>query len=391
MKGFLGLSGAILIQVYQTIYKGKPSSFLLMLALLPTFTPLLLMGFVRVYSTIGGHDKKYLNVFSLVSLIIACYIMALIIWENVHNLGTSLRIITFLILLMMLISPLAIAIRANLKDSEVVSQSYLEGKQLLEDPDPPESLTGTYHMLPEEGRESSVDKNKIQRGENLNLLQAMRTGDFWLLFLAMACGMGSGLATVNNISQIGGSLGYTSVETNTLISLWSIWNFLGRFGAGYVSDYFLHLKGYPRPLFMAMTLAAMSIGHVVIASGLPGALYAGSILVGVCYGSQWSLMPTIASEVFGVRHMGTIFNTIAVASPVGSYILSVRIVGYIYDMEASSAHSSTCTGKHCFMLSFLIMACVTLSGCFVALILFFLTKRFYKEVIFARLQHSAVQ
>lgn len=108
----------------------------------------------------------------------------------------------------------------------------------------------------------------------MNLLQAMQKADFWLLFLAMACGMGSGLATVNNISQIGGSLGYTSVETSTLVSLWSIWNFLGRFGAGYISDYFLHWKGLARPIFMSITLATMSIGHVVIASGLPGALYA---------------------------------------------------------------------------------------------------------------------
>ena len=70
---------------------------------------------------------------------------------------------------------------------------------------------------------------------------------------------------------------------------------------------------------------------MVIASGLPGALYAGSILVGICYGSQWSLMPTITSEIFGVGNMGSIFNTITIASPVGSYIFSVRVVGYIYD------------------------------------------------------------
>lgn len=103
---------------------------------------------------------------------------------------------------------------------------------------------------------------------------------------------------------------------------------------------------------MVITLAIMSIGNLVIASGLPGALYAGSVLVGVCYGSQWSLMPTITSEIFGVVHMGTIFNTITIASPVGSYIFSVRVVGYIYDKEASAA-GKTCTGTQCFMFLFL--------------------------------------
>ncbi|EHA8591916.1 putative protein NUCLEAR FUSION DEFECTIVE 4 [Cocos nucifera] len=228
-------------------------------------------------------------------------------------------------------------------------------------------------------------------GENLNILQAIWTCDFWLLFLAMACGMGSGLATVNNISQIGSSLGYTSVETSTLISLWSIWNFLGRFGTGYISDYFLRMQGYARPIFMAITLATMSIGHAIISSGLPGALYGGSVLVGVCYGSQWSLMPTITSEIFGLRHFGTIFNAISIASPLGSYILSVRVVGYIYDMEASTSDMSTCTGIHCFMLAFLIMASVSLFGSIIALALFIRTRIFYKQVIFARLQHSVIQ
>lgn len=402
LQGFLGLSGAILIQVYNTIYKGNPSSFLLMLAVLPTLTPFLLMCFVKVYSTNGGHDKRHLNAFSIAALVIASYLMSIIIWENVQALGLSIRIVIFVLLLLLLISPLVvIAIRAQMGDIQMEPQaSSVEGNQLLGDPDPPEIAAEKlylqhdhlkYHKIPSDAhQESSTRQKNMQRGEDLNLLQAISTIDFWLLFLAMACGMGSGLATVNNISQIGGSLGYTSIETSTLVSLWSIWNFLGRFGGGYVSDYFLHLRGYPRPLFVAMALAMMSVGHAVIASGLPRALYAGSILVGICYGSQWSLMPTITSEIFGIRHMGTIFNTIAVASPFGSYILSVRIVGYIYDIEASMT-DKVCTGTHCFMLSFLIMACVTLSGCLVALVLFFRTRVFYKQVIFARLQHSAVQ
>ncbi|CAB4280902.1 unnamed protein product [Prunus armeniaca] len=75
----------------------------------------------------------------------------------------------------------------------------------------------------------------------------------------------------------------------------------------------------------------------------------------------WSLMPTITSEIFGVLHMGTIFNAITIAAPVGSYIFSVRVIGYIYDKEASTAWN-TCTGTHCFRLSFLIMACATFLG-----------------------------
>ncbi|KAL5816429.1 hypothetical protein ACOSQ3_024807 [Xanthoceras sorbifolium] len=98
-------------------------------------------------------------------------------------------------------------------------------------------------------------------------------------------------------------------------------------------------------------------------------------------------MPTITSEIFGVGHIGTIYNTIAVASPVGSYIFSVRIIGYIYDMAASGEDNS-CSGSHCFMLSFLIMAYFALFGCLVALLLYFRTRRFYDQVVLKRLRHE---
>jgi hypothetical protein len=361
-----------------------------MLALLPTINTLLLMWFVRIHNTNVGHEKKHLDCFSLIALVVVAYLMVVIILENVLTFQLSVRVVTFVLLMLLLASPFCIAIRAHERDADREREQLMDGPNQLD----AENIhvrqdSAGYHHLPSSTDQEmdSKDNRTLQAEKNVNLLQAMHTIDFWLLFLAMACGMGSGLATVNNISQIGGSLGYTRFEISTLVSLWSIWNFLGRFGAGYVSDYFLHARGWARPLFMVINQATMSIGHVVIASGLPGALYAGSVLVGVCYGSQWSLMPTITSEIFGVVHMGTIFNTITIASPVGSYIFSVSVIGYIYDKEAS-AEGYTCTGTHCFMLSFVIMASATLLGSLAAMGLYFRTKSFYNQVIHRRLLHS---
>ncbi|KAJ1421756.1 Nodulin-like [Sesbania bispinosa] len=329
MKGFLGLSGAILIQVYRTIFNNKPMSYLLMLALLPPINTLLLMGFVRIQNTHEREERKYLNIFSSMAVVIAAYLMVVIILENILSLQLQVRIFIFIVLILLLVSLLCIAFKAHERVSSSASESFLdEGSQLIVEPAPLETekmdarQDSSYNPLPD-----TNNQRALQLGDNLNLFQAMKTLNFWILFVSMACGMGSGLATVNNMGQIGESLGYTSHETSSLVALWSIWNFIGRFGAGYVSDYFLHTRGWARPLFMVITLMIMSIGYVVIAYGLPGALYVGSILVGICYGSQWSLMPTITSEIFGVGHMGSIFNTITIASPVGSYIFSVRVVG----------------------------------------------------------------
>ncbi|CAN6476316.1 unnamed protein product [Victoria cruziana] len=397
MKGFLGLSGAILIQLYQTLLEGKAGSFLLMLAILTSLIPLSLMWFIRISPPSNGDDKEHLDKFSVVALALAGYLMVIMILENLFSLVLSVRVISLAVLVVALTFPLEISRRAvmrasfsvpqNLSDEEVHLLGDAETQKMTK-PGHDEKASGELYKKDDPVRyrkissteipcSSSNDKRGLSMGENLNLLEAVQTLDFWLIFLAMCCGMGSGLATVNNMSQIGESLGYSITEIHTLISLWSIWNFLGRFGAGYISDYYWHCRGYSRPIFMVITLAAMSVGHGVI-SGMPGALYAGSILVGVCYGSQWSLMPTIASDIFGVRHLGTIFNTIAIASPVGSFFLSVKVVGFIYDLEASS--SKTCSGAHCFMLSFLIMSFVCLLGSVFALTLFIRTRRFYRHV-----------
>lgn len=221
-----------------------------MLALLPTINTLLLMWFVRINNTNEGDEKKHLDSFSLIALVIAAYLMAIIILEHIFLFQFAIPVIAFVLLMLLLASPLCIAIRAHQRDSDRISQTLaIERDQLTDDPNQlvAEKIYASqdsagYCYLPSSTDQEmdNNDRRTLQAEQNLNLLQAMRTVDFWILFLAMACGMGSGLAAVNNISQIGGSLGYTSFETGTLVSLWSIWNFLGRFGAGYVSDYFLH-------------------------------------------------------------------------------------------------------------------------------------------------------
>ncbi|KAL7606234.1 hypothetical protein Lser_V15G18308 [Lactuca serriola] len=347
MKGFLGLSGAILIQIYQTLFDGNPSTFLLMLAVFPAAVSLLLMSLIHVNPSNTTNDKHHLNGFSLIALAVAAYLMIIIIFQNMFAIPSWVHIVTTVVLLMLVSSPLQVAVSAQRKEKQ-----------------PPSSAMAPLIV--------ASDKDG---GVEMNLVQAVGTVNFWLLSVAMMFGMGSGMATINNISQIGESLDYSTFQINAMVSLWSIWNFLGRFGGGFVSDVFLHRYGWGRPLFISLTQAAMVAGHLIIGSG--GNLYIGTVIVGICYGSQWSLMPTITSEIFGVKHMGTIFNTIAAGNPIGSYILSVGVIGRIYDMEAEAGGGGSCHGIHCFMVSYFVFAGVCVFGFLVSLVLFFRTRGFY--------------
>ncbi|KAH0930298.1 hypothetical protein HID58_016025, partial [Brassica napus] len=361
MKGYIGLSGAVLVQMYHIFCKGDPTNYLLLLAVVPSLLILTTMPFVRTYDTVIANDKKHLNGLSTISLIIVTYLMIVILVENIIGMSMTMKICSFTILVLLLASPLLVAVRAHREEKDRFMS--------LDFP-----VTEKTTLLDAPKLNPSPDVNVVMSND-MDVLQAIRTTNFWLLFTAMLCGMGSGLATVNNIRQVGESLRYSTVQLNSLVSLWSIWNFLGRFGSGYISDAYLHSHGWPRPVFMAITLTLMAIGHVVMASGLLGSLYIGSLIVGLAYGSQWALMPTITSEIFGIRHMGTIFYTISIASPV---------IGYLYD-QVASVDDHSCYGNHCFSTSFVIMAAMAMLGSLVAFVLFLRTKKFYATLVAKRI------
>lgn len=383
-----------MIQIYHTFFDGDPSTFILMLALLPSFISVLLMFLLRIYEVHGSDYKKHLDSFSVTTVIIVSYLVFIIILQNFVSLPYWGQMFEFVILMVLLASPFGIAIKAHWEESQKFTQSYtIERGSSTNKGSTSSSYSASvdqveYTELPSGEEQVQVTSDdELPHEEDKSPLQAMCTIEFWMLFVIMISGLGSGLATINNMSQIGQSLGYSTIEINNLVSLWSMWNFLGRFGGGHISDYIMHRKGWPRPLLMTTTLGIMVIGHLIIACGFRGNLYLGPVLVGIGYGAHWSLMPTITSELFGVKHMGTIFNAIAAASPLGSYILSVRVVGYFYDKQADE--DNLCFGIDCFMSSFFILAGVAFLTFLVGLVLYFRTQRFYKQVVLRRLKHYA--
>ena len=103
--------------------------------------------------------------------------------------------------------------------------------------------------------------------------------------------------------------------------------------AGFISEILLHKYSIPRPFLLSLVLLVASIGHLLVASGLPGSLYMASILIGMCFGAQWPLLFSIISELFGLHHFAILYNIGASASPLGAYLFSVRVAGYFYDRQ----------------------------------------------------------
>ncbi|KAI5069773.1 hypothetical protein GOP47_0016074 [Adiantum capillus-veneris] len=249
-------------------------------------------------------------------------------------------------------------------------------------------------------------KSWPKRGEDFTIPQAILSMDMLILFISLTCGVGATLTAIDNMGQIGESLGYSKKSISTFVSLISIWNFLGRVLAGFLSEMLLRRYRFPRTLMLTIVLALACVGHLLIAFPGPNTLYIASIMVGLCFGAQWPLLFAIISELFGLKYYATLYNVGAVASPLGSYLLNVRVAGHLYDKEAVKQHVAMqlleeaaaavapspidvggelkCIGSECFRLSFLIMTMVSAFASLVSTLLVLRTRKFYSQDIYSK-------
>jgi len=91
---------------------------------------------------------------------------------------------------------------------------------------------------------------------------------------------------------------------------------------------------------MAASQLFMIVGYIFMAIGMSGSLYLGSVVVGVCYGVRLSISVPTASELFGLKYYGMIYNFLILNLPIGSFLFSGLLAGILYDIEAAKSHKN---------------------------------------------------
>ena len=129
---------------------------------------------------------------------------------------------------------------------------------------------------------------------------------------------------------------------------------------------------------MGVAQLIMVLTFLLYASGLSGTLYASTALLGICYGVQFSIMVPCASELFGLKHFGVIYNFMLLGNPIGALLFSGLLAGYVYDFEAAKQQSSTCVGVPCFRLTFFCLAGASGLGAILSIILTLRIKPVYQ-------------
>ncbi|KAI9123637.1 hypothetical protein K1719_004937 [Acacia pycnantha] len=371
LKGFVGLSTGIFTDLCSALFSDDPSSFLIMLSVIPFAVCLTGIFFLRETppaSTAAENEEEsmYFGILNGVAVIVAVY---LLVFGFVPDPSMVVSRVFAGGLLVLLASPVLIPVH-----------SYLRGLPVLDIEESGKEPLLQNEVKVREETAAVVRKRRPVVGEEHTIVEALSTIDFWILFVSFLCGVGTGLAVMNNMGQIGLALGYSDVSL--FVSLTSIWGFFGRIIAGSVSEYFIKKAATPRPLWNAASQIVMGVGYILMAMALPGSLYIGSVVVGICYGVRLAITVPTASELFGLKYYGLIYNILILNLPLGSFLFSGLLAGILYDMEATAVAGggNTCVGAHCYRLVFIVMAATCIVGFLLDILLSVRTKNIYKKI-----------
>ncbi|XP_015078867.1 protein NUCLEAR FUSION DEFECTIVE 4-like [Solanum pennellii] len=408
LKGFTGLSGAILTQLYLAVYGNDAQSLILLIAWMPAALSVVFVYTIREMKVVRQPNQQ--TVFFhclLISIVLALFLMVMTLLEKAIAFSHAAYVVAATVSCALLFSPLLVFIReelaiwrqmkqtSSLDHNGGVANTIVEPTEIQQ----PQKDQVNNSKISTSSWFSKIFFEKPARGEDYSILQALLSTDMLILFVATLCGLGSSLTAVDNMGQIGGSLGYPKTTVKSFLSLLSIWNFFGRIFSGFVSESLLVRYKFPRTLMMTLVLFLSCIGLLLIAFPFPGSLYVASIIIGFSFGAQLPLLFTIISELFGLKYYSTLFNCGQLASPLGSYILNVKVTGPLYDREAlkdlekrgltrASVKELTCIGNQCYQLPFIILACVTFFGAMASLILVARTRQFYKGDIYKKFKEQ---
>ncbi|KAJ1375357.1 Nodulin-like [Sesbania bispinosa] len=392
LKSYIGLSGPIISLLHWALYGKDLKSLILFIAWFPAFLDIVFMlTFREKKFTRQPQEMRVFYHYLYVSIGMAMFVMVMTISErhvkfsSVSYVGSAMVVFVFLFIL-----PLLISLREEHFDW-TINNPYFKTNNNIEISRGIQSKENGYVG---ESRISSFFNNiwnKPGRGEDHTVLQAILSTDMMYLFLTTACGLGAGLTAINNLKQIGEALGYPTETIQAFASLMNIWNYVGRVYSGFVSEYLLRKYKIPRPAMLTFMLALSSVGYILIAFPFHGSIYLACVIIGFSYGSQLPLVNAIISELFGLKHYSTLFNCGQFASPLGAYILNVKIVQPNYQrmaesliMDETSVENLICSGEVCFKDSFTVLASVAILGGFISQILMERTRKFYEGDIYKK-------
>ncbi|KAJ3998319.1 major facilitator superfamily domain-containing protein [Lentinula boryana] len=198
---------------------------------------------------------------------------------------------------------------------------------------------------------SQSGKQLLDVGPNIFGVKLWTSVDFWIPFISLSLLSGTGLMYINNVGSMAQALyvythidRYNEVDASqwqaTQVSTISFMNFSGRVLIGLLADLIKSRFGLPRSTLLIL-VACIILSSQIAAAYIENVrvLWRASALLGLGYGSMFSLYATLCIEWFGLPHFSENWGYLSLSPLFGGNIFSVAF-GRNLDKHERSAESA---------------------------------------------------
>src|SRR5271157_4699492 len=151
--------------------------------------------------------------------------------------------------------------------------------------------------------------SKSSSGSNFTLSQALRTWQWYALWLTLFLNVNAGISIISQASPMAQEISHVSVATAAgMVSLISIGNAVGRFLWAWLSDAIGR-----RNVFISMFLLQAVLFFLLSRVESFTMLSTICFIILLCYGGGFGTMPAFAADYFGAKDVGSIYGLMLTA------------------------------------------------------------------------------
>lgn len=318
LKGLYGLSAAILTIIATLLFDAKPRGFILFLSIFSGIVGIVFIPIVHVSKGVVEESSSRIH-WKLTGVSVGLVAAALgIFWLAITEMQALAQASTWaLCLIMVIVAVLSLFLVV------IPGKSNRENDSLREAP-------------------SLMTINKSYK-------DMVMSPDFYMLFIILLVGIGTGIMFINNAGQI--LPAFTGREGSPLVpsfvAMLSCLNSLGRLTSGFSSE--LLKSKISRPWFLVFYLGLQTIAFILLVLGGPAALWPAGGLVAFSWGGIWAMVPLLHRELWGSKDFSMKYSTGVLAGIGGSLLFSTLLAGSLFDREAKVRNESPyCYAPACF-------------------------------------------
>ena len=160
----------------------------------------------------------------------------------------------------------------------------------------------TEEQAPKAANNQATSSSK---GNDYTWNEVAKTPQFYLLWVMYLLAATAGLMLIAHLPSIAVAQADWKTAGFMLVVILSIFNAIGRLGAGALSD----KVGRTRAMMIVFMIQAVNMFLFAFYTSIP-MLVVGSAVAGISYGAVFSLFPTTTAEYFGMKNLGVNYGMI---------------------------------------------------------------------------------